>query len=219
MTRTLPAAVVALLLAAATASAAAPPPDQTASMPNPTGCDSIDSSACLLTFPNDLYTKAEPSTKTGRRGDLSLLAMPRNLPGKPIDPTDQNRADGFSPGSMIITKIKGLNTDAQLQALNVPRIWNPDHALDPDSPITVIDANTGERQMVWAELDHSIDALGAPADGTARDLLIRPAKNFLEGHRYIVALRLPCFAVDPTFQAYRDKTAAPGDNPLQQQFD
>ena len=46
--------------------------------------------------------------------DLSLLAMPRNRAGKPIDPTDQNRADGFSPGSEIVTKITGLDTDAEL---------------------------------------------------------------------------------------------------------
>src|SRR4051812_232613 len=174
MTRTLPAALVALLLTAATASAAPPPPDQTAAMPNPTGCDSIDASACMLPFPNDLYTKADPSTPTGRRVNLALQAMPRNKAGKPIDPTDQNRADGFSPGSMIVTRIAGLNSDAQLQALGVPRIWNPERALDPGSPITVLDANTGQRQMVWAELDHSIDALGAAADGSERALLIRP---------------------------------------------
>src|SRR3954463_9024652 len=119
---TLPAALLGLLLATATASAA-PPPDQTAAMPNPTGCDSIDSSACLLPFPNDLYTKADPSTKTGGPGDPSLLPMPRTGAGKPIDPTDQNRADGFSPGSMIVTKIAGLNNDSQLQALGAPRIW------------------------------------------------------------------------------------------------
>jgi hypothetical protein len=219
MTRTLPAALVALLLAAATASAATPPPDQTASMPNPTGCDSIDASACMLPFPNDLYTKADPSSKTGRRVDFNILAMPRNRAGKPIDPTDQNRADGFSPGSMIITKIAGLNNDAQLQALGAPRIWSPDRSLDPDSPITVLDAETGQRQMVWAELDHSIDSLGAAAGGADSALLIRPAKNFLEGHRYIVALRLPGFTADPVFKAYRDKSAVPGSNPLQQQFD
>jgi len=218
MTRTLPAAVVALLLAAATASASTtPPPDQTAAMPNPTGCDSIDASACMLPFPNDLYTKADPTTKTGRRIDFNIAAMPQNVAHKPIDPTDQNRADGFSPGSMIITKIQGLDNDSQLDTLGAPRIWNPDRSLDADSPITVIDAETGERQMVWAELDHSIDPLGAqPKD---RALIIRPAKNFLEGHRYIVALRFPGFAIDPVFKAYVDKSAVPGDNPLQQQFD
>ena len=58
-----------------------------------------------LPFPNDLYTKPDPTSATGRRIDFNLLAMPRNVAGKPIDPTDQNRADGFSPGSEIVTKI------------------------------------------------------------------------------------------------------------------
>src|SRR3954470_8921274 len=159
-TRMLIAALCVFLAVAAPADAkskkphkATPPPDQTSPLPNVTGCDSIDASACMLPFPNDLYTKADSTSATGRRIDFSLLAMPRNRAGKPIDPTDQNRADGFSPGSMIITKIAGLNTDAQLQTLGAPRIWNPDRSLDPDSPISVIDAETGQRQMVWAELD------------------------------------------------------------------
>ena len=136
--RTSVAALTVLALAAAPALAA--PPDQTSPLPNPTGCDSIDTSACLLPFPDDLYTKADPSTRTGRRVDLNLLAMPRNIAGKPIDPTDQNRADGFSPGSMIVTKIAGLDTDAQLDALGAPHICNPDASLLAGSPVVVIDA-------------------------------------------------------------------------------
>src|SRR6476619_1416862 len=111
-TWTLIAALCALLAFAGSADAkkkpphkATPPPDQTSPLPNPTGCDSIDASACMLPFPNDLYTKADPSTRTGRRIDFNVLAMPRNQAEKPIDPTDWNRADGFSPGSDIVTEI------------------------------------------------------------------------------------------------------------------
>src|SRR3954454_10228019 len=221
-TRMLIAALCAFLAVAGPADAkskkphhkAAPPPDQTSPLPNPTGCDSIDASACMLPFPNDLYTKADSSSATGRRIDFSLLAMPRNIAGKPIDPSDQNRADGFSPGSEIVTKITGLDTDQQLDATGAARIWNPEASLNADAPVAVIDAATGEKQMVWAELDHSMDDLGGtPAE---RDLIIRPAKNFLEGHRYIVALRLGSgVTVDPTFKAYRDNT--PLTNPFDEQ--
>lgn len=209
-------AALATLTLSATASAA--PPEQQSPLPNVTGCDSIDAFACMLPFPNDLYTKADPTTDTGRRIDFSLLAMPRNIAGKPIDPTDQNRADGFSPGSMIITKIAGLDTDEQLDAIRfgnegVARVWNPEDSQRKNAPIAVIDAETGEKHMVWAELDHSQDALGAsPKD---RVLIIRPGKNFLEGRRYIVALRLPGLAVDPTFKAFRDGGALT--NPFDQQ--
>ncbi|MEJ7787246.1 MAG: hypothetical protein WKF96_20790 [Solirubrobacteraceae bacterium] len=210
--RTLIAALTSAALLAATAGAA--PPEQQSPLPNPTGCDTVDVSACLLPFPNDLYTKADPSTDTGRRVDLNLLAMPRNIAGKPIDQTDHNRADGFSPGSLIVTKIAGLDTDAQLDALDVARVWSPEASQRADAPIVVINARTGEKHMVFAELDHSQDALGA--DPATRTLLIRPAKNFLEGERYIVALRLPGVAVDPTFANFRDK-GTPFTNPFDEQ--
>src|SRR3954454_5130300 len=149
-TRMLIAALCALLALTGTADAkkkphhkAAPPPDQTSPLPNVTGCDAIDASACMLPFPNDLYTKADSSSATGRRIDFSLLAMPRNAAGKPIDPTDQNRADGFSPGSEIVTKITGLDTDQQLDATGAARICNPEASLSAGAPVAAIDADTG----------------------------------------------------------------------------
>jgi len=203
--RTFIAALTAASLLGASAGAA--PPEQQSPVPNVTGCDTIDASACMLPFPNDLYTRPDASTKTGRRVDLSILAMPRNVAGKPIDPTDQNRADGFSPGSLVITKLAGLDTDQQLAAIRfrnegVARVWNPEASQRKNAPIAVINVRTGEKHMVWAELDHSQDALGA--DPSTRTLLIRPGKNFLEGERYIVALRLPGVAPDPTFANFRD---------------
>ena len=38
--------------------------------------------------------------------------MPKNVAGKPIEPADYNRNDGFSPGSPIHTKIPGLDNQA-----------------------------------------------------------------------------------------------------------
>ena len=42
----------------------------------------------------------------------------------------------------------------------------------------LLDADTGERWPFWAELDASDPA------GVDRPLIVRPAKNFVEGHRY-----------------------------------
>src|SRR3954451_3014970 len=141
-------------------------------------CDDLDPSACLLPFPNDSFTRADPSTPTGRRVDFSLLDMPRNVAGKPIDPTDWNRADGFSPGSLIVTKVPGLD----LAKTGAVPITDLARAYDPDAPIVLLDADTGKRALIWSELDMSVPA----AD---RTLLVRPGKNLAEGHRYIVALR------------------------------
>ena len=71
----------------------------------------------------------------------------------------------------------------------------------------LIDARTGKRQPIWAELDAS-----APSNAP-RALLIRPAKNLAEGRRYIVALRRLKTAggkpIAPTFafRALRDRQA------------
>ena len=56
-------------------------------------------------------------------------------------------------------------------------------SFDPDQPIVLIDATTGQRQLIWAELDSNATS---PEE---TDLLIRVGKNLKDGHRYIVAMR------------------------------
>ena len=62
-------------------------------------------------------------------------------------------------------------------------ITDMSHSFDPDQPIVVIDADTGERQLIWTELDSNAST---PAE---TDLLIHFGKNLQDGHRYIVAMR------------------------------
>ncbi len=132
------------------------------------GCDPLDGSACLYPFPSDHYTvPAAPSAtvRTGRRLNFNPLAMPRNIVGKPIDPVEWNRNDGFSPGPMIMTVVPGLD---RLDALkrsygfspverdNLVGITHPALSLKPDSPIQLLEIGTdGTVTPVihWAELD------------------------------------------------------------------
>src|SRR4051794_11977601 len=109
------ACLLLLALTPASALAAKPhdPPEQTGrSLVD--GRDGLDPSVCMLPFPNDYFTKADPASPTGRRLDFELLGMPRNRAEKPIDPADWNRSDGFSPGSLIVTKIPQIQTQAAL---------------------------------------------------------------------------------------------------------
>src|SRR5690606_34330059 len=93
---------------------------------------------------------------------------------------------------------------------------------DPAQAVVVIDAETGVRQPVWAELDSNPTAVDPTSEGpggpdanpgnTAEvNLIIRPAKNFSYGKRYIVALRNlkdgagQAIASPLGFRAYRDK--------------
>src|SRR5690349_9162747 len=174
--------LVLALAPAATANAKTHKPPEQTGRSAVDGCDALDPSVCMLPFPNDYFTKADASTATGRRLDFDLLGMPRNKAEKPIDPTDWNRADGFSPGSLIVTKIPQIQTQAALDRSGAVPITDVKRAYDPDAPIVVLDADTGKRQLIWSEIDSTV-----PSGN--RSVLIRPAKNLLEGHRYIVALR------------------------------
>ncbi len=146
-------------------------------------CDFTDPAVCLYPWPNDLYTKRDRSTPTGRRLALKRVSMPANEDGVHIDPTDMNRADGFSPGSMLLTKVPGLETLEAARASRLPPIGDVSRSLARRSPVVVINARTGRRHPVWAEIDSN------PETEADRVLIIRPARNFSEGERYIVALR------------------------------
>jgi hypothetical protein len=141
-------------------------------------CDPIDPRNCLLPYPNDWFTKASKSTDTGRVLALQRGDMPKNKAGVRIDPTDLNRNDGFSPGQPIITQVPGLD----LSKTKAAPITDPGKSLAKGQPIVLIDATTGKQQLIFSELD-------VQAKGKDQLLLIHPAKNLVDGRRYIVALR------------------------------
>ena len=191
------AGMVAALLATAAPAAAQSPPQA--------GCDPLDPAVCLQPWPNDFFTRPDASTPTGKRLSLPLLGMPRNAAGVPIRPDEYDRNDGFSPGSPIHTYVPGLDNQAAFERTGLVPITDMARAFDADQPAVVIDADSGERQLIWAEIDSN-----ASSD-SARNLYIRPGRNWEEGHRYIVALRnlrdrdgQPIEA-QPAFAAYRDK--------------
>ncbi|MBM0276150.1 hypothetical protein JM949_12215 [Micromonospora sp. STR1s_6] len=175
--------VVSLLVTASTVligpSATAAP----AATPEPAGqrtCDPIDPTACLLPFPNDYFTVADRTSPTGKRVRFAATAMPSNVQGVPIEPTEWNRQDGFSPGSPILVRVPGLDP----VATGIAPVTDIGRSLAPDAPIVLLDARTGRRTPYWAELD--AHAAGQP---DRQLLIIRPAVALAEGTRYVVALR------------------------------
>lgn len=170
-------------------------------------CDDLDPAHCLYPFPNDAFTDPSDATDTGRRLALDVRQMPRNVAGVPIDPTDWNRNDGFSPGALIATKVPGLDTPAAFAATGPVDLLDLSRYRHPHAPVVVLNADTGERHPIWTELDAN------PQDPADVTLMIRPAVNFDEGARYVVALRdlrdpagTP-IAAQAAFAALRDGTA------------
>jgi hypothetical protein len=92
---------------------------------------------------------------------------------------------------------------------------------DPNLGVIVLDTQTGQQWPVWVEVDQYTQEAGllpAGAVGSVQhDLVVHPARNLTDGHRYIVALRhlhLDNGSVarpSPSFLAYRDGRAPAGD--------
>jgi hypothetical protein len=162
------AAVAALIVPSTAAHAASSPVGER-------GCDRLDDAACLLPFPNDSFIK-------GGKVALTTAQMPRNKDGKAIDASGWKGLDGFSPGSVILTKVPGIQTDAALKKTGAVSLSALSRYTDKNAPVIVWDATSRRRWPIWAEVDNN-------AKAGNRLLEIHPAKNFLEGHRYVVILR------------------------------
>src|SRR6266568_3229386 len=123
-------AIVLVMSASATGVALADPVQDAAAV-----CDPIDQSDCLLPWPNNYFTTTDASTVTGIRLNVSPLATPRNASGTPIDPTDWNRLDGFSPGSQIVTHIAGMDNPQAFTKNNPPTNINIGRSLKRTSSV------------------------------------------------------------------------------------
>ena len=160
---------------------------------NPAGCDPMDPAQCMLPYPNDWFTRYDPTSATGTRLDFNVLAMPRNVERKPIDPSDYDDSDGFSAGSTILTVVPGMTRNSDLTASGLPTDLNMAANDESNLGVVLIDATTGRTWPVWMEIDQYTSESGvlpAGADGSVQqDLMIHPATNLLDGHRYIVAVR------------------------------
>src|SRR5919206_937158 len=109
-----------------------------------TRCDPLDKAACLLPFPNNAFTRADKSTPTGRRLALRNALMPKNAKGKPIASAPYNAFDGFSPGSVILTKVSGLDTPKALAKTNPVGLSRISRYTAKIAPVVVIDEKTGK---------------------------------------------------------------------------
>jgi hypothetical protein len=165
-------------------------------------CEVLDPRSCLLPFPSNQFTVADDTTDTGLRLDISLAASPSNKDGRRIDTTEQNRNDGFSPGQQLLVYLP----DVDLADSGAAPITNKALSVDEDTPVVIINADTGELHPHWVEYDLQA------SDVADRLLMVLPARNFDEGARYLVAMRnLLDTSGNPVeanevFAAYRDNT-------------
>ncbi len=175
--------------------------------PNAERCEILDQVNCMFPWPSSAFVVEDDSTDTGWRVNMSIDSMPVNKQGVPIDPAEWNRNDGFSPSQKILAQVPGVD----LEQTGAPPLGDLSRSLAADSPVVVIRASTGERHLIFAELDANTD------DPAEQAFIIRPMVQFERGERYIVALSNmrgadgELLEAPEVFRAFRDDTLT--DNP------
>ena len=151
----------------------------------PANCNPLGGQGCLLPWPSSAYEVADSTTATGRRLSIPIESMPKNLDDLSVDPSWLNRWDGFSPtGPMLAAFPPGVSAEG------LPTWKDPDASLAADSPIVLLDMDTGERAPFFAEVDQNTKEV------EKRDLIIRPLARLHPGARYVVAIRKGVKAAD-----------------------
>jgi hypothetical protein len=144
----------------------------------PDECNPLGGQGCLMPWPSMAYAQADTTSATGFRLAIPPEAMPVNGDSIAVSPNWFNTWDGFSPTAQILVAFpSGVST------ANLPGFMDPSASLAADSPIILLDMDTGERAPFFAETDQN------EAEGPTRDLIIRPLARLHEKARYAVAIR------------------------------
>lgn len=164
-------------------------------------CDPLTPDYCAFPWPNNFWLRTDSTTVSGNRLHYVTDTLPIDRTGSKIDPAQWNSLDGFSPMPAIMTYFKDVMID------NVPHHWDMSRSLQTDSPTVILDAETGERLMHFAELNES--------SGSSKNkaFMMWASKRLKDGHRYIVAIRNlqdrsgATIAPSDAFKALRDNVA------------
>ena len=65
-------------------------------------CDPLVPEQCMLPFPNDYFTVADPTSGTRRRIHFTPEGLPKNDSAVPLEAAELNRSDGFSRGAALL---------------------------------------------------------------------------------------------------------------------
>ncbi|MCA9690815.1 MAG: hypothetical protein KC636_14505 [Myxococcales bacterium] len=166
------------------------------------GCHPFATDVCMYPWPSNVYTRADAESPTGLYVDYKAELLPINETGD-LFPVDEitNVLDGFSPNSQIrFVAPEGVDSS------DLPPIDDIAASLEADSPIVLIDVDSGERWPFFAE----VDALAAD-EPWRQAVFIRPMRRLDWGRRYAVGVRdlldrdgAP-LAPPPLFAALRDE--------------
>jgi hypothetical protein len=142
------------------------------------GCNPLgggEKEDCLLPFPSDVYRKQD--AQGAHRLAFPPNALPASTKGVGLDAAQFAGRDGFSPATPLLAFFP-----QRLDPQNLPKPSRLEDSLKLTSPVQLLDAETGQRIPLFAELDRNA------ADSDRQALIIHPAVRLLPKRRYVVAL-------------------------------
>lgn len=144
------------------------------------GCNPFSTSDdCLLPFPSAFFQDEDSDSPTGVRVNIPQAAIPIE-PGAPtINVAPINTADGCSPAGPIL-----LHFAVDIDPLQLTRQRELLESVGADSPIALLDLETGRRLLFMSEMDMNRN-LSYPGRYA---LIIRPMEPMEMGHRHVVVL-------------------------------
>jgi hypothetical protein len=154
-------------------------PDTSGATPK-VGCQPLASEYdCLFPYPSDFFLADDPNMPSGHRVALPPDALPRYRTGEQVNPLNAIPADGFSHHPPIIA-FWPLRVDTS----SLPGHADPAPSLLPSSSTLLINMDTGEPVLHFAELD-----MRDKDRDLRRALFIRPMRRLENGARYAVAIK------------------------------
>lgn len=148
-------------------------------MASSTTCNPLAVTAeCLPPYPSDFFTRADPTTMTGRRLQMPEGSVAVPMTARPIDMAPFNRADGFPTSEPLLVHF-GVAVDDRALA----DYRHPERSIDAASPIALFNMATGQRVPYLAETDRNA------TDPARAALIIRPLEALAFNTRYAVAIR------------------------------
>ena len=151
-------------------------------------CNPLGGTACITPWPSSIYEVEDTSTASGMRLDIAEGALPTSTDDRTIASAPYNTRDGFSPAAPILTAFPG-----GVNPSNLVHYEDYGASLTDASPTVLINMDTGERVVHFAELDTP-----AAATPDRQALYIRPAARLEGSTRYAVGIRKSLKARDGT---------------------
>jgi pimeloyl-ACP methyl ester carboxylesterase len=136
---------------------------------------------CLGPMPSNLFTRHDPSTRTGLRIHLTEENLSQGVfayAAQYMTPGLLNRGDGFSPAGMIVIPLQGPVAEEDLPA-------DLESSVQPNCPILLVDATSGERipYHIW------LDPGGLKQSPPQYFLVMTPAQLLRPATAHLVILR------------------------------